>query len=74
MFAAKMTGRCLIGLLKKKNKKINFGVFLYPKKNVFCQKWGYRDELGWVFGSNVPLAVLIPESFMLMCSKEKKCA
>ena len=52
-----------------------FRVFLYPKKNVFDQKWGYMWKLVGVFGSNVPQAVLIdPWAFHVDVLKGKKCA
>ena len=54
---------------KNGNKK-----FFDPPENVCSQKkWGYRWELAGVLAQIFPLHCrLIPESFMLMCSKEKK--
>ena len=46
---------------------------MYPKKNVFDQKWGYMWELVGVFGSYVPQAVLIdPWAFHVDVLKGKK--
>ena len=40
-----------------------------------AKKWGYREELGGVFGSNVPLALLIDLYFAgLMPTKTKTVA
>ena len=47
--------------------------FLTPQRKFVAKKWGYRWELAVVFGSNIPLALLIdPWKFHVDVLKGKK--